>query len=205
MDVAAVHPRYGGVTPTDILDRRGRAAPRSKCESHVRNRLGVRPIEAPGASVDRHLLTAEHDLGGCLERDVDLVAFVCREGAGGTGERHCENHYGGSSAATVHPVQSVYVRSEHTIRELPGPDSDLEGASPFEVQILRHHRLRRALRCDINHQAARAKHMPQRLRPRMQQLFGRGLPIRVARSEEHTSELQSPCNLVCRLLLEKKK
>src|SRR5256885_5411445 len=25
------------------------------------------------------------------------------------------------------------------------------------------------------------------------------------RSEEHTSELQSPCNLVCRLLLEKKK
>src|SRR5256885_8629102 len=43
----------------------------------------------------------------------------------------------------------------------------------------------------------------------------RGLPARPppgaavdaaqARSEEHTSELQSPCNLVCRLLLEKKK
>src|SRR3989454_2395646 len=34
-------------------------------------------------------------------------------------------------------------------------------------------------------------------------------PVRLAagraRSEEHTSELQSPCNLVCRLLLEKKK
>src|SRR5256885_10990517 len=29
--------------------------------------------------------------------------------------------------------------------------------------------------------------------------------ISVGRSEEHTSELQSPCNLVCRLLLEKKK
>src|SRR5256885_9055327 len=28
---------------------------------------------------------------------------------------------------------------------------------------------------------------------------------RECRSEEHTSELQSPCNLVCRLLLEKKK
>src|SRR5256885_13087117 len=28
---------------------------------------------------------------------------------------------------------------------------------------------------------------------------------RLKRSEEHTSELQSPCNLVCRLLLEKKK
>src|SRR2546426_9094534 len=32
------------------------------------------------------------------------------------------------------------------------------------------------------------------------------LPVLVlGRSEEHTSELQSPCNLVCRLLLEKKK
>src|SRR2546426_8334233 len=31
------------------------------------------------------------------------------------------------------------------------------------------------------------------------------LPEYVERSEEHTSELQSPCNLVCRLLLEKKK
>src|SRR5256885_5747221 len=29
--------------------------------------------------------------------------------------------------------------------------------------------------------------------------------LRSVRSEEHTSELQSPCNLVCRLLLEKKK
>src|SRR5205807_10122932 len=30
-------------------------------------------------------------------------------------------------------------------------------------------------------------------------------PLLYPRSEEHTSELQSPCNLVCRLLLEKKK
>src|SRR5256885_7031855 len=30
-------------------------------------------------------------------------------------------------------------------------------------------------------------------------------PVIWRRSEEHTSELQSPCNLVCRLLLEKKK
>src|SRR3989454_1949094 len=34
---------------------------------------------------------------------------------------------------------------------------------------------------------------------------GGGARRRVGRSEEHTSELQSPCNLVCRLLLEKKK
>src|SRR2546426_3198195 len=34
-----------------------------------------------------------------------------------------------------------------------------------------------------------------------------GVPVQQPsdRSEEHTSELQSPCNLVCRLLLEKKK
>src|SRR5256885_8138057 len=32
-----------------------------------------------------------------------------------------------------------------------------------------------------------------------------GVGDRQPRSEEHTSELQSPCNLVCRLLLEKKK
>src|SRR5256885_10671364 len=34
--------------------------------------------------------------------------------------------------------------------------------------------------------------------------LGLGAPGRRGRSEEHTSELQSPCNLVCRLLLEKK-
>src|SRR5688500_19385008 len=33
----------------------------------------------------------------------------------------------------------------------------------------------------------------------------RPLSRAAVRSEEHTSELQSPCNLVCRLLLEKKK
>src|SRR5256885_13012913 len=32
-----------------------------------------------------------------------------------------------------------------------------------------------------------------------------GMQAAFVRSEEHTSELQSPCNLVCRLLLEKKK
>src|SRR2546426_8824011 len=35
--------------------------------------------------------------------------------------------------------------------------------------------------------------------------FNASCLLGVHRSEEHTSELQSPCNLVCRLLLEKKK
>src|SRR5256885_16990054 len=37
------------------------------------------------------------------------------------------------------------------------------------------------------------------------ELQGALVSIDPRRSEEHTSELQSPCNLVCRLLLEKKK
>src|SRR2546426_5924610 len=51
---------------------------------------------------------------------------------------------------------------------------------------------------------------PRRLRgvrPKALHAFPRVVkpPGRPERSEEHTSELQSPCNLVCRLLLEKKK
>src|SRR5256885_17246569 len=38
-----------------------------------------------------------------------------------------------------------------------------------------------------------------------QQPWGERMRLAQTRSEEHTSELQSPCNLVCRLLLEKKK
>src|SRR5256885_3391542 len=46
----------------------------------------------------------------------------------------------------------------------------------------------------------------QRPRPTGQGDCRTGPPGRDSgRSEEHTSELQSPCNLVCRLLLEKKK
>src|SRR5256885_9866030 len=39
---------------------------------------------------------------------------------------------------------------------------------------------------------------------RLDLLLGEADPGDLRRSEEHTSELQSPCNLVCRLLLEKK-
>src|SRR2546426_8433204 len=50
----------------------------------------------------------------------------------------------------------------------------------------------------------RAGHGPRRrVEPRRPDR--RGVQSAHRRSEEHTSELQSPCNLVCRLLLEKKK
>src|SRR5256885_11771551 len=41
--------------------------------------------------------------------------------------------------------------------------------------------------------------------PRVRTRREQGQVARESRSEEHTSELQSPCNLVCRLLLAKKK
>src|SRR6266446_8354905 len=44
-----------------------------------------------------------------------------------------------------------------------------------------------------------AQHVADRIGP------DRARTAHLGRSEEHTSELQSPCNLVCRLLLEKQK
>src|SRR5256885_11770912 len=43
------------------------------------------------------------------------------------------------------------------------------------------------------------------LRPQLAAFVEKLDAMKKKRSEEHTSELQSPCNLVCRLLLEKKK
>src|SRR2546426_8254585 len=43
------------------------------------------------------------------------------------------------------------------------------------------------------------------IRSILRQMRQEGPTEQEVRSEEHTSELQSPCNLVCRLLLEKKK
>src|SRR5256885_3643504 len=60
---------------------------------------------------------------------------------------------------------------------------------------------------------SRSTCQPDRLADRIQGERDRRSPrilaavpqVHHGRSEEHTSELQSPCNLVCRLLLEKKK
>src|SRR5256885_11634199 len=50
-----------------------------------------------------------------------------------------------------------------------------------------------------------AERLENVLRPLQQVILRQRLVFERDRSEEHTSELQSPCNLVCRLLLEKKK
>src|SRR5256885_13219013 len=58
--------------------------------------------------------------------------------------------------------------------------------------------------CGLKTDAERARHVRHRVRE-MLNSRGEWELVPPTRSEEHTSELQSPCNLVCRLLLEKKK
>src|SRR5256885_5763847 len=59
---------------------------------------------------------------------------------------------------------------------------------------------RAQLRGARRHRAFRARHDYEAPAPE-----SAVVELHLGRSEEHTSELQSPCNLVCRLLLEKKK
>src|SRR3989454_9328016 len=69
-------------------------------------------------------------------------------------------------------------------------------------------RLVTALRAARDNGKLTASGQPLRIKQAKESIY---LAMRIAvygngmRSEEHTSELQSPCNLVCRLLLEKKK
>src|SRR5205807_8396537 len=58
---------------------------------------------------------------------------------------------------------------------------------------------------DLEGHLARPDHAVQRTGRRAARPPAAIGPAHPERSEEHTSELQSPCNLVCRLLLEKKK
>src|SRR5256885_9192153 len=77
---------------------------------------------------------------------------------------------------------------------------------PYTTLFRSHHRAQRLLALRARPQHPRLRHGAQTVRH--EGAGGGGGAVRwsfVVRSEEHTSELQSPCNLVCRLLLEKKK
>src|SRR2546427_4597628 len=76
--------------------------------------------------------------------------------------------------------------------------SDLIAAAPTPPRQERRQRHPDALRAQGHHHARDGIRGPARERPPR-------MDGRVPRSEEHTSELQSQSNLVCRLLLEKKK
>src|SRR5688572_31608625 len=87
-------------------------------------------------------------------------------------------------------------------------------SSPTEIYTLSYTTLFRSQRSHAGEGARRERHRPsEHLRHHHQRDSGAGVreqggePLQAdhARSEEHTSELQSQSNLVCRLLLEKKK
>src|SRR5688500_19484049 len=71
---------------------------------------------------------------------------------------------------------------------------------------LKHRRMESRAAERIERFAGRIRHAGRRRRFAREEVAGHSGGQRTeGRSEEHTSELQSPCNLVCRLLLEKKK
>src|SRR5256885_12001798 len=73
----------------------------------------------------------------------------------------------------------------------------LHDALPIFDQPRYPHPARLGIHLDLR--AAAADH------PERRRVVGEAVRVGRLRSEEHTSELQSPCNLVCRLLLEKTK
>src|SRR5256885_2735970 len=88
--------------------------------------------------------------------------------------------------STLFPYTTLF-RSR--LRELPAADPRRDaGARCGGPGHVPRHRDRERLRGDARRAAPARRASPRR-----------------RRSEEHTSELQSPCNLVCRLLLEKKR
>src|SRR2546426_5359241 len=90
--------------------------------------------------------------------------------------------------STLFPYTTLF-RSEPELRgRLQGQTCTFETPSPFRFEPRRRQEF-------IYLRALAVKADPNELSVRRAEW----------RSEEHTSELQSPCNLVCRLLLEKKK
>src|SRR5690348_17993257 len=93
--------------------------------------------------------------------------------------------------STLFPYTTLF-RSEH-LREY---EKVVEGLEEMIVVVDRNYRYRIANRAFLEYRGLQRE-----------QLIGRLVPdlLNPGRSEEHTSELQSPVHLVCRLLLEKKK
>src|SRR2546426_2984340 len=100
-------------------------------------------------------------------------------------------------------ITPVSIKPEVLEQLIPGPMS----AGDFESMFrgLKKALLERALGAELSHHLG---YKPGEEKPEGQGNLRNGTSGKTLitdRSEEHTSELQSPCNLVCRLLLEKKK
>src|SRR5256885_7660315 len=95
--------------------------------------------------------------------------------------------------STLFPYTTLF-RSQGADREREGHDPPVGGGR---------RRLRRPLGVSARRSAGGAPRRPSPdEKPNRQFHPGPPAPRTLDRSEEHTSELQSPCNLVCRLLLE---
>src|SRR5690348_17126581 len=109
-------------------------------------------------------------------------------------------------AERLHEVETAHERRlaqvdprfERTIREESGRLADRGADQVLRGVELRVHRQRAAA------EAREIEQVGDEVRQAVRLLLD-GAGVRVPRSEEHTSELQSPVHLVCRLLLEKKK
>src|SRR5688500_19288714 len=128
-----------------------------------------------------------------------------------------ESAAGGSGVdgASAEPFYSAWMLEEMRRREWR--QADFARAAGVDVSMVSRwlqgrrpdpgslERVASALGVDLDALLTLAGHRPRSPRdddPRVAALVAK---VRQVRSEEHTSELQSPCNLVCRLLLEKKK
>src|SRR2546426_6648080 len=119
------------------------------------------------------------------------------------------DRYGGYDGRELHP-RDRRARSEE--RQAPSRRDPLSSGA----ERLPAHRARQVHLSQFRARAGARRRLPPALRRHESEHGERGgrggdpgrralAGLRFGRSEEHTSELQSPCNLVCRLLLEKKK
>src|SRR5256885_10612669 len=133
---------------------------------------------------------------------------ICDRGPGGTcgSAPHPADHAGRQADRSGAHTASVHLRNEADERHLGAE----QRARPLadDLSAGARHADRRPLRIQV-HGAERAAPHTTGIEADdavlAHQAECRPVAEDDARSEEHTSELQSPCNLVCRLLLEKKK
>src|SRR2546426_705319 len=141
-----------------------------------------------GVETDKHIASqtdrAAEDLKATLERKGLALKRIAREGDA-TLVVELANPQSWNDALTA-------------ASELQGFERRDENQAAGRFKLLMSERVISRLRDDAVRQGL------ETIRNRIDQ-FGVAEPTITRRSEEHTSELQSPCNLVCRLLLEKKK
>src|SRR2546426_5936673 len=137
--------------------------------------------------------------GGIHTFDLEAEGTVWSRNGYQSGPRDIAENYESETDLEAGDVVCLDIRKKNRIVRSESPNDPLVlGVVSTAPGFLLH------VDPDGKHQDA--KHFPVALCGRVPcNVTDEGGPIERGRSEEHTSELQSPCNLVCRLLLEKKK